>query len=139
MESGLAYAVNFGYYTLDYTGPITLFAQTSVDNYEACKQALFAELNKMMEDDYFNNDQLDNAKTILAVSDKYSQEKPSNFAHTVGFWWAVAGLDYYLNYIENLNKVTRADIQRYLKTYVKEQPYVMGVLLSPQQRAELGL
>jgi len=46
----------------------------------------------------------------------------------VGFWWAVAGLDYYMSYIDNLNKATRDDIAFYLNNYVNEKPYVLGVL-----------
>lgn len=139
VESGLAYTANFGYYTLNYTGPITLFVQTSVENYEACKAAVFEELENMAGEDYFTDQQLANAKTILAIDEQYAREQPSNFVHTLGFWWAVAGPDYYLNYIDNLNKVSREEIARYLTTYVIDQPYVMGILASAEQRAQLGL
>jgi zinc protease len=139
VESGLAYAANFGYYTLNHTGPITLFAQTSAENYEACKLAVFKELNNMLAEDYFTDEQLKNAKTILAIDEQYGRERPTQFAHTVGFWWAVASLDYYLNYIDNLNKVTRKDINDYLKSYVIDKPRIMGVLTSPEQKDKLGL
>ncbi|GAB4332591.1 MAG: hypothetical protein Kow0037_10250 [Calditrichia bacterium] len=139
VESGLAYFVSFGYYTLNHTGPITIMAQTSPQNYEACKAAIFKELEAMTQPDYFTDEQLENAKTILAIDNQYQQERSSEFAHTVGFWWAVAGLDYYLNYVENLKKVNRQDIQNYLTTYVINKPYVMGVLLSPEMRQQLGL
>jgi zinc protease len=51
----------------------------------------------------------------------------------------VASTDYYLNYIENLNKVTRNDIDQYIKTYVIDKPYVMGVLISSEQKEKIGL
>jgi zinc protease len=139
VESGLAFAANFGYYTLDHTGPITLFAQTSAQNFDACKTAIFKEIDDMLADDYFTEEQLKNAKTILAIDEQYDRERPSNFVHTVGFWWAVASTDYYLNYIENLNKVTRNDIDQYIKTYVIDKPYVMGVLISSEQKEKIGL
>jgi zinc protease len=131
--------VNFSYYTLDHTGPITIFAQTSAENLKPLQDAIFKELKDMERPDYFTDEQLENAKTILAINEKYGREEPSEFVHTVGFWWAVAGLDYYLNYVENLRGVTTEDIQRFLKTYVLEKPYIMGVLVSPEQREELGL
>lgn len=139
VESGLAYGVNFGYYTLNYTGPISIFAQTSAENYEKCQQAVLEEIKKMTADDYFTDEQLENAKTILAIDEQYNRERPSEFSHTVGFWWAVAGLDYYINYIDNLKKVKREDIKRYLTTYVLDQPYINGVLCSPDQRKTIGL
>ena len=118
---------------------LSLLIQTSVENFEACKEAAFRELEAMTSPNYFTDQQLTNAKTILAIDEQYGRERPSEFAHVVGFWWAVAGMDYYLNYIDNLNAISRVDIARYLNTYVIDQPYVMGVLVSPEQRAELGL
>jgi zinc protease len=139
VETGLAYGGNFGYYTLNHTGPITAFAQTSPENYEKLLKAFFAELDAMAKPGYFTEEQLQNAKTILALDEQYGRERASQYVHTVGFWWAVAGLDYYLNYVENLNKVTEKDIQKYMNDYVLGKNYVMGVLVSPDQRNKLGL
>jgi zinc protease len=139
VESGLALGVNFSYYTLNHTGPITLFAQTTPDKFNACQKALFKEIEKMTDPNYFTDEQLENAKTILATNEQYARETASQFVHTVGFWWAVAGLDYYLNYIDNLNKVTREDIINYLKTYVVDKNYVLGVLASPENADEIYL
>ena len=139
VESGLAYGVNFGYYTLNHTGPITLFAQTSPEKYQDFMKAVDKELQMMTSDDYFTDEQLKNAKTILAIDEEYGREKPSQYAHSVGFWWAVAGLDYYMNYVDNLDKVSREDIKNYLNTYVLGKKHVTGVLVAPDQRAKLGL
>ena len=49
-----------------------------------------------------------------------------------GFWWASTSLDYYFNYVKNLNAVTRQDISNYIKTYVVNKPFVLGVLSSPE-------
>lgn len=139
VESGLSYGANFGYYTLNHTGPITLFAQTSPEKFDTCQKAIFDELERMTDPDYFTDEQLENAKTILAINDQYSRERASRFVHTVGFWWAVAGLDYYLNYIDNLKKVTRENIKNYLETYVVNKPYVLGVLASPDEAEKIEL
>ena len=93
----------------------------------------------MTDPDYFTDEQLENAKTILAINDQYARERASQFVHTVGFWWAVAGLDYYLNYIDNLKKVTREDIKNYLEKYVVGKPYVLGVLASPDEAEKIEL
>ena len=44
-----------------------------------------------------------------------------------------------LDYVDNLKKVSRGDITRYLTAYVIDKPYVMGVLVSPGMRKQLGL
>jgi zinc protease len=56
----------------------------------------------------------------------------------VGYWWAVADLDYDITYVDRVRQVTRADIQRFLQRYVLERPAVTGVLLSPAMRDAIG-
>jgi zinc protease len=138
IESGLAYGADLNYLTLAHTGPITFNGQTSAEKYKSFLEALQKELNAMGSPDYFSDDQLTNAKTILATEEEYGRERPSQFAHTVGLWWAIAGLDYYLNYVENSAKVTRKDISDYLTRYVIGKPYIMGTLLSADDRKTLG-
>ncbi len=104
VESGLSYGADLNYQTLAHTGPITVNAQTSAEKYKSFLEAVRKELNAMGSPDYFSDDQLTNAKTILATKKNTRRERPSQFAHTVGFWWAIAGLDYYLNYVENSQK-----------------------------------
>jgi zinc protease len=139
VDSALAFSAGFGYYTLNHTGPISLIAQTSGDKFDDFQRTVFNELNNMLKNDYFSDEQLENAKTILAINEQYGRQQPTQFVHTVGFWWAVAGLDYYLNYVDNLKKVTRKDIQDYLRKYVINQPYVMGVLTSPEEKEKVEL
>jgi zinc protease len=93
----------------------------------------------MSNPDYFTDEQLENAKTILTINEQYSRERATQFCHTVGFWWAVAGMDYYMNYIDNLNKATRDDIAFYLNNYVNDKPYVLGVLTSPENAEKIDL
>ncbi len=139
VDSTLAFSASFGYYTLNHTGPISLIAQTSGDKFDDFQKAVFNEFNDMLKDNYFTDEQLENAKTILSINEQYGRQQPSQYVHTVGFWWAVAGLDYYLNYIDNLKKVTRKDIQDYLKKYVIDKKYVMGVLTSPEEKEKVEL
>ena len=139
VESGLLYAANLNYQTEDQTGPITLFAQTSAGNFAKAKAAIAAELQKMEEPGYFTDEQLRNAKTILSIDGKYERERPSLFSHTVGYWWAIAGLDYYLGYDDHLQKVTAGDITKYLKDYVEGKPCITGILASARDRKTIGL
>jgi zinc protease len=135
VESGLLMFVGLGYYTLDHTGPITIQAQTTADKYQQAEKAIFEEVGKFTSPDYFTEEQLENAKGQLELNEMYQQERPSTFVHTVGFWWAVTnGLDYYLNYIDNLRKVTRKDINEYVQKYMQNAMHVKGVLISPEDR-----
>lgn len=139
VDSGLTLGAGLSYYTQAHTGPISIAAQVPAANIDDALRAMLLEVHKLGNPEYFSDAQLQNAKTILEVQETYGREKISSFAHTVSFWWATAGLDYYLNYVDNLNAVTREDIANYVRTYILDKPYVMGVLLSPEQKKELGL
>ena len=140
VESGLFTNASISYYTLDYTGPINIRAQTTADKFQDGTRAIFEQIARFADPEYFTDEQIENAKIQLAANEMYGQERPSTFVHTLGFWWSVTdGLDYYLSYVKNLNAVTRDDIARYVRTYIQNQPYVMGVLVSPEDRPKLSL
>ncbi|MBN2029255.1 insulinase family protein [bacterium] len=139
VESGLSVYADLGYYTLDHTGPITIFLQTTADKFEEAIKVLFSGIDQLTDPDYITDEQIEYAKTQLEIGEMYAQESPSQFVSTLGFWWAVSGsLDYYLNYVDNLKKVTREDLNNYVRKYIQNQPYVMGILLSPDDGKTLS-
>jgi zinc protease len=131
VESGLALQVNLGYQTNKYVGPITIFLVPNPTKIKEAYAQLEKEIEKWDSDDYFTDEQLETAKTMLAIQDAYGKEQTSQFIHTVTYWWASASIEYYTNYVENLNKVTREEIKHYVQTYIKGKNYVSGILLSP--------
>ena len=139
VESGLAYQAQVYYQTNKYVGPIGVFLVPNPGKIKECYQALQAEIDLWDSDDYFSDEQLETAKTLLSISDAYSQEKTSQFVHTVTYWWASASIEYYTGYVDNLNKVTRDDIKRYVQTYIKGKPGALGLLISPDMKNQLGV
>src|SRR5438477_11944155 len=114
-------------------------AQTDPAKLKDAIKEINAEIAKFDAPDYFTDEELESAKTLVDVNEIYSREKPSEYAHTVSFWWASSGLDYYANYVENVHKVTRADIKRYVDNYIKGKPRVFGVMLSEADQKRIGL
>jgi zinc protease len=139
VDGGLAFAAQISYYTLNHTGPISVFAQTSPDKLANAQNALMEELAKLADPNYLPQELLDAAQKQLGVNALYEREQPSEWAHTIGFWWAVADLDYYRGYVSNMQKVTRQDIANYAKKYISGKPFVVGALLSPEDRKKLAL
>jgi zinc protease len=140
VSSGLFSSVSLSYLTLDQKGPITIVAQTPPEKFQRAKRALFEEMKYLVHSDYFTDEQIEFAKTRLEIRETYSQETPSSYVGSVGFWWSVTGgLDYYLNYLDNLNKVTRQDIIDFVTKYMQEAPHVLGILVSPDDREKLEL
>jgi len=139
VDSGLAVGLNFGYLTLSHVGPILVFAQTTPAMVADLNRAIHAEIARLADPDYFSAEDMSSAKTQLAINDTYGRESSSQIAHTVGFWWAVAGIDYYQSYVDNIKQVTQDDIAHFVSTYLTDRPYVAGVLINPEARAEIEL
>ena len=135
VDSQLATSVGFGYYTQRNVGPITAVMATSPEKAQAALKALYAEIAQFDKPNYYTDEELENAKTLLEADDLYSREKLSEYSHTLSFWWSTSGIDYFRGYHKNLRAITRADINRYLKTYLQGKPHVGLALISPEQQA----
>jgi len=139
VESGLAFGVGFSYATQVHVGPISIQGQTTPDKALALHRAILAEVEKLDDPGYLTGEELGAAKTEVAVAQIYEREQASEWAHTVGYWWAGPGLDYYLGYVDGMQAVTETDIAAFARTYLIGKPHVSGVLIDPESRAESGL
>jgi zinc protease len=139
VDSGLFQSINVNYYTLNQVGPITISGETSPDKLRPALAALRAELKKLDDPGYFSAEQLDATKQQRIVGTMSSLERASGFAHQLGFWWAVTGLEYFYGYVETMARQTPADLQRYASRYIIDKPHVTGVLLAPQARRAMNL
>jgi len=132
VDTGLVNGVSIGYYTQRNVGPIQIFAQTSPEKAHAALKAIYNEVSHFNEKDYFTDDQLESAKALLEADDLYSREKLSDYSHTLSFWWASTGLEYFRGYLGRLRATSRADISRYVTTYIQGKPHIGLALLSPE-------
>jgi zinc protease len=138
-DSGLAAGVGFGYYTQRNVGPITLILQTTPDKAKAAVAAAYKEIAHFNDPDYFTDEELESARALVEADDLYSREKLSEYSHTISFWWASTGLDYFRGYLKRLRATSRADISRYITTYVQGKPHVGLALLSEESLKASGL
>jgi zinc protease len=139
VDTGLVNAVGIGYLTQRNVGPITIFAQTSPEKARAATQAIYNEIAHFNDKDYYTDEQLESAKALLEADDLYSREKLSDYAHTLSFWWASTGLDYFRGYLGNLRQTTRADISRYVTTYIQGKPHIGVALISEEAQSKVQL
>jgi zinc protease len=135
----LVIGVAIGYYTQRNVGPISIIAQTTPDKARPALKAIYNEVAHFNDKDYFTDEQLEAAKALLEADDLYSREKLSDYAHTLSFWWASTGLDYFRGYLPRLRSTSRADISRYVTTYIQGKPHVGLALLSDTAQAQIKL
>jgi zinc protease len=139
VDSGLMNSVNFGYYTQRNVGPINLILSTDPPKAKDAMKAVYAEVNAFTRPDYFTDEELESAKTILENNDLFDREKASEYAHTLGFWWSSTGIDYFRTYHAKLRAVTRADINKYLTNYVIGKNRVAVALATPEGKKQANL
>ncbi|MEM9053398.1 MAG: pitrilysin family protein [Bacteroidota bacterium] len=139
VESGLAYQASSSYQTLNHVGPIMTVLVPNPQRLTESISMLEAEIALWDTDDYFTDQQMEAAKNQLMIQDVYSRESTSNFVHLITFWWASATIDYYLNYVDNLQKVTREDMKAYVQKYIQGNPNVTGILVSPAMKGSMNI
>jgi zinc protease len=139
VETGLFQSVGVNYYTLDQKGPISILGQTTPERVKEAIVALDREVAKFADPGYITQEQLVNVKAERAVETAYGEDRASGFAHTLGFWWSVSGLEYYMGYIDGMAKQTLTDLQAYARKYIVGKPRIVGVLIDPESRRRIGL
>ena len=139
VDSGLWQGVGVNYYTLNHTGPITISGQTSPEQLREALTALYGEIAKFDSPGYFTSDELEAVKAHRAVTSAFDRERASGFAHTLGFWWSVASLEYYMGYVDYMAQQTIADLRAYARRYIVGKPHISGVLIAAEARQALKL
>jgi len=138
VDSGLTNRASLSYQTLRYTGPLQLWFVCAPDRFREAFDVVRDELRHLADDDAFTDEEIATAKTQLEIEQVYDAERPSQLVHTLGYWWAVAGIEYYERYVERLRRVDRDAIRAFLSRYVEGKPAVTGILVAPGDRERLG-
>jgi zinc protease len=139
VDSGLWQSIGVNYYTLNQVGPITISGAVAPGKLREAIAALDREMLDVVKPSYITTDAVNSVKQKRIVETMESLERASGFAHQLGFWWAVTGMEYFYGYNDAMAKQTPDDLRRYAARYILGKPRVTGVLLSPETRRELKL
>lgn len=139
VDSGLWQSLIVNYYTLNNVGPITISGEVAPDKLRSAVAALEHELVEVVKPGYITDAAVDGVKRTRIVGSMESLERASGFAHQLGFWWAVTGLDYFFGYVDTMARQTPDDLRSYASKYIVGKPRVAGVVLSPETRRALKL
>ncbi|HKH94098.1 MAG TPA: pitrilysin family protein [Gemmatimonadaceae bacterium] len=139
VDSGLWQSLIVNYYTLNNVGPITISGEVAPDKLRSSIAALERELVEVVKPGYITKEVVEGVKRTRIVGSMESLERASGFAHQLGFWWAVTGLDYFFGYVDTMARQTPEDLRSYASKYIVGKPRVAGVVLSPETRRTLKL
>ena len=135
VDSGLTVGTDIGYYTQRNVGPISIVMVTTADKVRSALKAVYEEIANFDKPDYFTDEELSNAKTLLESRDLFDREKLTEYSHTLAFWWSSTGIEYFRGYHKNLRAVTRKETNDYVRRYIIGKPHVTVALLSPEAKA----
>ena len=128
VDSGLLESVRMQYSTLNHVGPIELMAHTSGDRAIEAIRALGEELTRLVQPDYYTDDDLRLARKFERTTVQYVFESAGSAASLLGGFWSSADLDYVRGYGDALDRQDRASIDLYVQRYLKGRPMVIAVL-----------
>jgi zinc protease len=137
VDSGLFQSVSLGYQTAKNVGPIELYARTTPEKLEAAGAALKKEVKLFGSPGYFTDEDVVIAKKRQQVLTAFQFESATSLAHPVATIWSIAGLDYYMGYLDNVHAQTPDDVQRFAQTYLAGKPMTVTVLVSPTVRRSM--
>jgi zinc protease len=127
VDSGLFTSCSISYLTREHVGPITLTAHLSVDSVPRALAALTAELQHLDTPKAFTDEELDDARQTRPVETALLLEHRTDIAGEIADFWSSAGFSYFVSYADELNAVTRPQIDTYVRRYL-HAPMVVGLL-----------
>ena len=136
IDKGLATYAGMGYQTAKYVGAITITAIPNPEKMKEFYMELQNQLNLMIDENYFTEEQLAIAKANLLRNKIRQDEKPSNLPHSLTFWWCSTSLDYFTDYDANMQKVTRKQIADYVKKYIRDKPFIAGMIINDEMKKQ---
>jgi zinc protease len=137
IDKGLATVAGINYSTNKYVGPIQIFVVPNPAKIKECYNEVMNQISQFANPDYVTEEQLQTAKEILMRNQVRNTEKPSAQSMTLTYWWASTSLDYFTDYLPNMMKVTRQDMANYASRYIKDKPFVAGLIISPEMNQQL--
>jgi zinc protease len=136
VEQELAVSINGSFHaTIEpflYTITITIHPESTVERALEVLEGEILNLHRQAP----SVEELKRASKQARALFAYSSESITNQAFWLGFSEMIATYDWYTRYLDNLETVTPADIQRVAQTYLKPQNRVLGIYQPISEQGE---
>lgn len=110
-------------------GLFAISATLEPSNLDICEKEILSEIKKI-QNGGVSDDEIKKAKNMIKTDTYYSRESISNISNELGyfalFWGSGA---FYDNYLNNIDKVTRADVIRVAKKYLTPSKYAISTVV----------
>ena len=134
-QKQLAYSISAGHASMKDDSILFIRANFIPNNKEKLQKAIFYELQKIANGTFDEQD-ISTAKSIIERDTFYARESTSNIANELGYTTLVYGdSKYYDEYINNIKKVTKADIVKVAKKYLCPNRAVVSIMLPEETKS----
>jgi zinc protease len=135
VDAGHFQSASVGVNSMQHAGEILFRGTTTPDRLMVALGALGDEIRKLSDSSYYDGTALRASVQQRRVHRALAFEETSSLASTIGTYWAVTGMDYYLKYDEMMAARTPATISAIVARYVTNKPYVIGLLTPVESQA----
>ena len=128
-QKQLAYSISAGHASMKDDSILYIRANFIPTNKDKVQKAIFDELNKVRNGN-IDEQEIDTAKSIIERDTFYSRESTANIANELGYTTLVYGdSKYYDEYVDNIKKVTKTDLEKVAKKYLNPNQAVISIML----------
>jgi zinc protease len=134
-QAGLAYSVSSFFAAMKSPGPFEIVMQTKNASV-ADAMARAREQAEKIRREPISDDELQEAKRYLTGSFPLRLDSNGKIADFIAqAWFYALGMDYADTYIERVNAVTLADVQRVAQAYIHPERFIEVVVTNPKDAA----
>ncbi len=121
-------SVSAGNYSQKDSGMFYIYLTLEPQKEDCAKELLFEELEKIQKGE-FDENLLTKAKNQIKTDTYYSRESISNISEDLGYDFTFStDVNYYENYLKNIDKVSTQDIINVSKKYLTLDKYALSVV-----------
>ncbi|MDX1578144.1 MAG: pitrilysin family protein [Gemmatimonadota bacterium] len=130
VDTGLFTFVELGTTRVRGVGSIDLTARTTPALVGAAAEALRLELQALVSDDYFTDEDLEAARKRLYVASALASQTSDGLAHALAAAWSGGRLDQFLDPSGSLSSQTAEDVRGYIDRYMAGKKKIVTLVMS---------
>lgn len=124
----LVLSITSGNYSQKESGMFYIYAQLDSKKEQFIEKEIISEIKKIQKGD-FSPALIEKAKNIIKTDTYYARESISNITEELGYDFTFSSdLNYYENYLKNIEKVQKQDIINVAKKYLLTNKYAVSVV-----------
>ncbi len=135
LRKKLATGINASFWLQKEPGPVMIKFRSEEKHLDRLRGEIVNEIEEFRENAVAEED-LQRFKNREKAGFIYSAQTPANQAEQIGYWEAIGHLNFLLDYLSNIEKLTPEQLQDTARSFFKGRPLVTGVVKPYEKNGE---